>query len=453
MMLPQELIRQKRDGMELSAADIREFINGVAQYRVSEGQIAAFAMATYFAGMKPSEAVALTMAMRDSGRVLDWRGMALNGPVVDKHSTGGVGDVVSLMLGPMLAACGCFVPMISGRGLGHTGGTLDKLDSIPGYQTNITIEKFQSVVCSVGVAIIGQTVELAPADSRIYATRDVTATVESIPLITSSILSKKLAAGLDALVMDVKVGSGAFMPTLEKSRELADSIVQVGNGAGMTTTALLTDMNQSLAPCAGNALEVRCAIEYLRGAYTAPAMARLHEVTMALGVELLACSGCFQDKMAGFARLERSLQNGTAAEIFQKMVAALGGPADLLSRPTAYLAAAPVVVDVKARDAGIVAGFNTRALGLTVVALGGGRQRADDPINPAVGLTDIVAIGEKVARGDLLARIHAADAASAAAAEASFRQALVMAERASAAVLAVVPTATASSVVEAVRPR
>jgi thymidine phosphorylase len=316
-MLPQEFIRQKRDGIELSEVDIREFINGIAQDRVSEGQIAAFTMATYFNGMTRAEAVALTMAMRDSGRVLDWCGMALNGPVVDKHSTGGVGDVVSLMLGPLLAACGCFVPMISGRGLGHTGGTLDKLDSIPGYQTNITIEKFQAVVRDVGVAIIGQTAELAPADKRIYATRDVTATVESIPLITGSILSKKLAAGLDALVMDVKVGSGAFMPTLEKSRELARSIVEVGcgtssvRGARMITTALLTDMNQSLAPCAGNAIEVQCAIDYLTGGYSKPEMSRLHEVTMALGVELLASSGRFQDKMAGFAQLERSLQDGT----------------------------------------------------------------------------------------------------------------------------------------------
>jgi thymidine phosphorylase len=431
LMLPQEFIRQKRDGIELSEADIREFINGIAQDRVSEGQIAAFTMATYFNGMTRAEAVALTMAMRDSGRVLDWRGMQLHGPVVDKHSTGGVGDVVSLMLGPMLAACGCFVPMISGRGLGHTGGTLDKLDSIPGYQTNITIEKFQAVVRDVGVAIIGQTAELAPADKRIYATRDVTATVESIPLITGSILSKKLAAGLDALVMDVKVGSGAFMPTLDKSRELATSIVSVGNGAGMTTTALMTDMNQSLAPCAGNAVEVRCAIDYLTGGYSKPEMSRLHEVTMALGVELLASSGRFQDKVAGFAQLERSLRNGSAAEIFQKMVAALGGPPDLLLRPIAYLAAAPMVVDVKAREDGVVAGFNARALGLAVVELGGGRQRASDTINPAVGFTDIAAIGAKVKRGDLLARVHAADAGAADVAQVAFLKSIAIGDQAS----------------------
>jgi thymidine phosphorylase len=404
-MLPQEFIRKKRDGLALSAEEISEFIAGVADDRVTEGQIAAFTMATFFNGMTRAEAVALTMAMRDSGRVLDWKSQHLNGPVVDKHSTGGVGDVVSLMLGPMLAACGCYVPMISGRGLGHTGGTLDKLDSIPGYQTNITIEKFQAVVRDVGVAIIGQTAQLAPADKRIYATRDVTATVESIPLITASILSKKLAAGLDALVMDVKVGSGAFMPTLDKSRELARSIVEVGCGAGMTTTALLTDMNESLAPCAGNALEVQCALDYLTGA-SRPA--RLHEVTMALCVELLASSGRFQDKMAGSAGLERSLQTGEAAEVFQRMVAALGGPTDLLSNPTKYLAAAPVVIDVLAPADGVVSAWDTRRLGMAVVKLGGGRQRATDVIDPSVGLTDLASLGTQVKRGDLLARVHAA---------------------------------------------
>ena len=265
MFIPQEFIRNKRDGRQLATDEIDAFVRGIADDSVTEGQIAAFAMATYFNGMTPDETVALTLAMRNSGRVLDWQSFNLAGPVVDKHSTGGVGDVVSLMLGPMVAACGGFVPMISGRGLGHTGGTLDKLDSIPGYRTDVSIEKFQQVVASVGVAIIGQTAELAPADKRFYATRDVTATVESISLITASILSKKLSAGLNALVMDVKVGSGAFMPTIQKSIELAESIVSVGNGTGMKTTALLTDMNEPLAPCAGNAIEVRCAIDYLTG--------------------------------------------------------------------------------------------------------------------------------------------------------------------------------------------
>ena len=323
MFLPQEIIRKKRDGRALEATDIDAFIRGVAADEVSEGQIAAFTMATYLNGMTSEEAVALTRAMRDSGRVLDWKAFNLPGPIVDKHSTGGVGDVVSLMMGPMIAACGGFVPMISGRGLGHTGGTLDKFDSIPGYQTSVSIERFQQVVREVGVAIIGQTAELAPADKRIYATRDVTATVESIPLITASILSKKLSAGLDALVMDVKVGTGAFMPTLEKSRELARSIVDVGNGAGVKTSALLTDMNEPLALCAGNAIEVRCAIDYLTGK-SRPA--RLHEVTLTLSAQLLVTAGISNSTGEAREALNACLENGRAAERFAKMVSALGVP-------------------------------------------------------------------------------------------------------------------------------
>ena len=404
MFLPQEIIRKKRDGRALEATDINAFIRGVATDEVSEGQIAAFTMATYLNGMTSEEAVALTRAMRDSGRVLDWKAFNLPGPIVDKHSTGGVGDVVSLMMGPMIAACGGFVPMISGRGLGHTGGTLDKFDSIPGYQTSVSIERFQQVVREVGVAIIGQTAELAPADKRIYATRDVTATVESIPLITASILSKKLSAGLDALVMDVKVGTGAFMPTLEKSRELARSIVDVGNGAGVKTSALLTDMNEPLAPCAGNAIEVRCAIDYLTGK-SRPA--RLHEVTLALSVQLLVTAGI--SKSTGEARqaLRKGLENGHAAERFAKMVAALGGPADLLENPGKYLAVAPIIRPVVATRAGFVAAYDARQVGMVVVALGGGRMRAADAIDFDVGLTDIVSLGTHVSAGDPLAVVHA----------------------------------------------
>ena len=404
MFLPQEIIRKKRDGRALEATDIDAFIRGVAADEVSEGQIAAFTMATYLNGMTSEEAVALTRAMRDSGRVLDWKAFNLPGPIVDKHSTGGVGDVVSLMMGPMIAACGGFVPMISGRGLGHTGGTLDKFDSIPGYQTSVSIERFQQVVREVGVAIIGQTAELAPADKRIYATRDVTATVESIPLITASILSKKLSAGLDALVMDVKVGSGAFMPTLEKSRELARSIVDVGNGAGVKTSALLTDMNEPLAPCAGNAIEVRCAIDYLTGK-SRPA--RLHEVTLALSVQLLVTAGI--SKSTGEAReaLNACLENGRAAERFAKMVSALGGPADLLENPDKYLRVAPLIKRALAPRAGFVAACDTRRVGMIVVALGGGRMRAADVIDFDVGLSDVVSRGTHVNAGDQLAIIHA----------------------------------------------
>jgi thymidine phosphorylase len=413
-MLPQEFIRKKRDGQTLTPSEITEFITGVAEDRVSEAQIAAFTMATYFNGMSRDEAVALTLAMRDTGQVLDWRGCHLNGPVVDKHSTGGVGDVVSLMLGPMLAACGAYVPMISGRGLGHTGGTLDKLDSIPGYQTNISIEKFQQVVRDVGVAIIGQTAELAPADKRIYATRDVTATVESIPLITASILSKKLAAGLDTLVMDVKVGSGAFMPTLDKSRELAKSIVAVGVGACMRTTALLTDMNELLAPCAGNAIEVKCAIDYLTGV-SRPA--RLHAVTMALCEELLLSSKVFETKMAANQALERSLNSGQAAEVFAKMVAALGGATDFVERSQHYLPVAPIVMPVIAQSSGVLTAMDTRAIGMAVVGLGGGRMRSTDAIDFSVGIRHMAALGTRIEKGDTIAEIAAkteADASRAA---------------------------------------
>jgi thymidine phosphorylase len=414
VFLPQETIRKKRDGLTLSQEEIAAFIEGVTRDEVTEGQIAAFTMATFFQGMSRDEAVALTFAMRDSGRVLDWRGMSLPGPIVDKHSTGGVGDVISLMLGPMVAACGGFVPMISGRGLGHTGGTLDKLDSIPGYQTTISIEKFQQVVRDCGVAIIGQTKDLALADKRIYATRDVTATVESIPLITASILSKKLAAGLDALVMDVKAGSGAFMPTMERSIALAESIVAVGNGAGVKTSALITDMNESLAPCAGNAIEVQCAVDYLTGK-SRPA--RLDEVTMALAAELLVISGIAKDMPAGTQALARCLEQGRAAEVFAKMVALLGGPADFIEQPQKYLARASVTVPVTASRDGIVGKIDTRALGLAVVSLGGGRRRASDAIDFSVGLSDFVPLGARVRAGDTLALVHArtqADAGEAA---------------------------------------
>ena len=327
MFLPQEIIRKKRDGFVLTDSEIQFFVQGITQNTITEGQIAALAMAVFFQGMTMPERIALTCAMRDSGSVLDWHELELPGPVLDKHSTGGVGDVVSLMLGPMVAACGGYVPMISGRGLGHTGGTLDKFDAIPGYQTSPLNAIFKKVVKEVGVAIIGQTSDLAPADKRFYATRDVTATVESIPLITASILSKKLAAGLEALVMDVKVGSGAFMPTYEQSEELAKSIVAVANGAGCRTTALLTDMNQVLASSAGNAVEVREAVRYLTGAYRHP---RLHEVTMALCTEMLLSGGLAANEQEARTKLQQVLDNGKAAETFARMVAALGGPADFV---------------------------------------------------------------------------------------------------------------------------
>ena len=334
MFLNQEIIRKKRNGEALTAQEIQFFVAGITTGATTEGQIAALAMAVYFNDMNMDERVAFTLAMRDSGQVMEWRSLDLPGPVVDKHSTGGVGDVVSLMLGPMIAACGGFVPMISGRGLGHTGGTLDKFDSIPGYCTVPDPALFRKVVREVGVAIIGQTAELAPADKRFYSIRDTTATVESVAMITGSILSKKLSAGLDALVMDVKVGTGAFMPSFDKSVELAESIVAVGNGAGTRTSAILTDMNESLGPVAGNALEVRLAMDYLTGR-SRPA--RLHEVTMALCAEMLILGGLAATETEARAKLQAGLDSGEAAERFSRMVAALGGPADLVERPDAYL--------------------------------------------------------------------------------------------------------------------
>ncbi|MGK5060662.1 thymidine phosphorylase [Janthinobacterium sp. LB2P49] len=410
MLLTQEIIRKKRDKGVLSAEEIQFFVRGITDGSVSEGQIAALGMAVYFNDMNMDERVAFTLAMRDSGQVLDWRSLNLPGPIVDKHSTGGVGDVVSLLLGPMVAACGGYVPMISGRGLGHTGGTLDKFDAIPGYCTVPDNELFRKVVQDIGVAIIGQTAQLAPADKRFYSIRDVTATVESVAMITGSILSKKLSAGLDALVMDVKVGSGAFMPTYEKSVELAESIVAVGNGAGMQTSAILTDMNESLAPYAGNALEVRGAMDYLTGR-SRPA--RLHEVTLALCAEMLVLGGLAATEEEARVKLMAALDSGEAAERFSRMVSALGGPADLVENPDKHLEQAPFVVPAPALSSGYANVRDCRAIGLAVVALGGGRRRPTDSIDFAVGLTDLVGLGEQVSVGQPLAMVHARTEAAA----------------------------------------
>ncbi|MCX0422499.1 thymidine phosphorylase [Aeromonas veronii] len=404
MFLPQEIIRKKRNGEALSTQEIQFFVQGITNNTIGEGQIAALAMAVYFKDMTMDERVALTCAMRDSGMVLTWDHLNLGGPIVDKHSTGGVGDVVSLMLGPMVAACGGFVPMISGRGLGHTGGTLDKLDAIPGYQTSVDNDRFLKVVKEAGVAIIGQTGDLAPADKRIYAVRDITATVESVAMITGSILSKKLASGLEALVMDVKVGSGAFMPTFEASEELAKSIVAVANGAGCRTSALLTDMNQVLASSAGNAVEVREAVRYLTGEYRNP---RIHEVTMALCAEMLISAGLASDERDARTKLQAVLDNGKAAEIFGRMVTGLGGPSDFMERYDAYLPKAAIVRPVFAANSGFVTAMDTRELGLAVVAMGGGRRAAGDKLDYAVGLTDFIRLGQSVDADKPIAMIHA----------------------------------------------
>ncbi|EKO3866885.1 thymidine phosphorylase [Vibrio harveyi] len=404
MYLPQEIIRKKRDGEVLTADEINFFIQGVANNSVSEGQIAAFAMTIFFNEMTMPERIALTCAMRDSGMVIDWSHMNFGGPIVDKHSTGGVGDVTSLMLGPMVAACGGFVPMISGRGLGHTGGTLDKLESIPGYNITPTNDVFGQVTKDAGVAIIGQTGDLAPADKRVYATRDITATVDNISLITASILSKKLAAGLESLVMDVKVGSGAFMPTYEASEELAKSIVAVANGAGTKTTAILTDMNQVLASSAGNAVEVREAVRFLTGEYRNP---RLLEVTMASCAEMLVLGKLTENTEDARAKLMEALDNGKAAECFGKMVAGLGGPADFVENYDNYLEKAEIIKPVYATETGVVSAMDTRAIGMAVVSMGGGRRVATDEIDYAVGFDNFIRLGEVADSDKPLAVIHA----------------------------------------------
>ncbi|MFL5258177.1 MAG: thymidine phosphorylase [Hyphomicrobiales bacterium] len=421
-MLPQEIIRRKRDGAALSREEVDFFIRGLTSGDITEGQAAALAMAIFFRGMEREEAVALTLAMRDSGTVLDWSG--LDGPVVDKHSTGGVGDNVSLILAPMLAACGAYVPMISGRGLGHTGGTLDKLDSIPGYRSQPDIGLFRKTVAQAGCAIIGQTGDLAPADKRLYAIRDVTATVESIPLITASILSKKLAAGLGCLVLDVKAGSGAFMTRDEDALELARSLVSVANGAGLRTSALITDMDEPLASAAGNAVEVLNAVRYLTGARRD---IRLHEVTMALGAELLRLAELASSPDEAREKLLEALDSGRAAERFQAMVAALGGPADLIDRPETHLKRAPITKAVHGAP-GYVARIDGRVLGLAVIVLGGGRSRHHEPIDHAVGLAELAGKGSESGSERPLAIIHGRDEASVEEAANIVRQAYMIGE-------------------------
>jgi len=404
--LAQEIIRVKRDGKALCAMEIDGFVHGLTDGSWSEGQVAAMAMAIFLRGLSSEETVHLTRAMRDSGEVLHWDADALGGPVLDKHSTGGVGDKVSLMLGPIVAACGGYVPMISGRGLGHTGGTLDKFDSIPGYQTVPDAELLRATVRRVGCAIVGQTARLAPADRRLYAVRDVTATVESIPLITASILSKKLAAGLQGLVMDVKTGSGAFAATLPMARALARSLVEVAQGAGLPTRSWITDMNQVLGRNCGNALEVREAVDFLAGRYREP---RLLEVTTALCAEMLLVGGLAPTRDGAVARVSDALSSGRALDHFARMVHALGGPIDFVDGLSRYLAPAPVTSPVISNADGWVGGMDTRAVGMVVVALGGGRHRAEDRIDHRVGLSDVVAVGTPVVRGQVLCTIHAAD--------------------------------------------
>lgn len=416
MMLPQEIIAKKCAGKTLSEIDIGIFVDGLMSKNFNDAQVGAMAMAIFLQGLNKGETVHLTNAMMKSGTTLSWGyvknadGLLLNGPILDKHSTGGVGDKVSFMLAAIIAACGGYVPMISGRGLGHTGGTADKLESILGFNVQPRLEQFKRTVANLGMAIIAQTPELAPADRRLYAIRDITATVASIPLITASILSKKLAAGLGVLVMDIKVGNGALMTDLNQARALAQSITSVANDAGVNTQAIITDMNQVLGNTAGNALEINETVNYLTGEFYEP---RLHEVVVNLAKLMLINSKLAVDEESAYFQINRALASGKAAEIFGKMISALGGPTDLLERPWRSMKKADVILDVLAPSHGYISTMQTRDIGLSVVGLGGGRTSNDQIIDHSVGFDYILPIGTHVNKGDVLARAHASSKVSA----------------------------------------
>ncbi len=396
-MLTQEIIARKRNRETLSAEQIHQYIKGVVDKSVGEAQIASMCMAILLNGLEKQERVDLTLAMADSGTRVNWQNENLGGPVLDKHSTGGVGDKVSLMLAPIIAACGGYVPMISGRGLGHTGGTLDKMDSIPGYVSQPDLAKLKQVVKDVGCAVVGATSDIAPADRTIYAVRDVTATVESLDLIVASILSKKLAAGLDGLVLDVKFGSGAWFSEYDRTKNLAQTLVDVANGAGLPCVALMTDMNEILGRTAGNAIEVREAIEFLRGENIDP---RLYDVTMGLCGDLLVLGGLADDADVGRALCERALEEGRAAEYFDRMVKELGGPGNIIEQFDKHLPLAPHMLEIWPEQAGTVRAVDTRKTGIAVIELGGGRRLTTDKIDHGVGLARVAAIGERVGPGE-----------------------------------------------------
>ena len=395
-MLFADVIRRKRDGGRLPAEEIAVFVNGLADSSLPAEQVSALAMAVFLNGMEFDEAAELTLAMANSGTVLDWSGAGLDGPVVDKHSTGGVGDKVSFMLAPIAAACGCYVPMISGRGLGHGGGTTDKVEAIPGYQSMPDFELFRDVVKTVGCSIIGQTSDLAPADRRLYSIRDVTGTVESVPLITASILSKKIAAGLQGLVMDVKTGNGAFMQTRDRARELADSIIRTAGSAGLKTHALITDMNQVLGTTAGNAVEIRESVDYLRNDAREE---RLDEVVLGLCAEMLLVGGIESDRDAARQRCDEAITSGRAAETFDRMVAAMGGPTDFVDNADKHLPKAPVTRAVHSAAERLI-GVDTRKVGLAIIELGGGRKQVGETLDLSVGLSEFAPLGSDARRRD-----------------------------------------------------
>lgn len=424
MLLPQEIIRTKRNGGSLSQEQIQYFVDGLVTKNFNDAQVGSMAMAIFQQGMATDEIIALTSAMKNSGDVLSWP--ELDGPIVDKHSTGGVGDKVSFMLAAIVAACGANVPMISGRGLGHTGGTSDKLESIAGFNIQPSIADFKSIVKDLGIAIISQTDNLAPADKRLYGIRDITATVESIPLITASILSKKLAAGLDSLVMDVKVGNGAMMSNIDDARALAQSIVNVANGSGVPTQAIITDMNQVLGASAGNALEMAETVKYLNGNLREP---RLHAVVVSLAVAMLISAKVAENEEQAKEKINYALQSGEAAEIFSKMIHALGGPADFLDDPWRSMERAAYITDVIAPKSGYINAMQTRDIGMSVVGLKGGRTANGQQIDHSVGFDRILPIGTLVNRGDVVARVHARDESAAKLASEQYIASLTIAEQ------------------------
>jgi pyrimidine-nucleoside phosphorylase len=397
-----EVIHAKRDGRPVAAADIAALVDGFTRGEIPDYQMAAFCMAVFFRGMDAAEVAALTEAMLRSGDVLDLSDVP--GAKVDKHSTGGVGDKVSLALAPLAAACGVKVPMISGRGLGHTGGTLDKLEAIPGFRTDLPVDRFRALVREVGACLVGQTERLAPADRRLYALRDVTATVESIPLIAASILSKKLAEGIDALVLDVKVGSGAFMKTAADARALAGTLVGIGRGMGKKVTALLTDMSQPLGRAVGNALEVAETIDLLRGAGPPD----LRELTVELTAEMLVLGGAAPDLARARTRVSAAIVDGSGLAKLEEIVRAQGGDPRAVRDPD-RLPRAPRSYPVGSAAGGIVEAIDAEALGLAAVALGAGRARIEDEVDPAVGLVVHARIGDRVERGQPLCTIHEGD--------------------------------------------
>ncbi|MAD91564.1 MAG: thymidine phosphorylase [Gammaproteobacteria bacterium] len=426
MMLFEDIIRAKRDGKELTDKQIQFFVDGLTNQSISAEQVSSIAMAIFFRSMSFEEAGLLTDKMASSGAMLNWEKEGLYGPVIDKHSTGGVGDKTSFMLAPIAAACGCFVPMIAGRGLGHTGGTIDKLESIEGYKTAPNFDLFRDTVKNIGCAIIGQTGELAPADGRFYSIRDVTATVESVPLITASILSKKIAAGIQGLICDVKVGSGAFMKTNEKAHELANSLIQTAKKANLKSHAIITDMNEVLGSTAGNAEEIRESVLYLTNEIRE---SRLDDVILSLGSEMLIVGGITDDRDIAREKCNQAITSGKAAEIFGKMIAALGGPTDFIENYDNYLPKAPVTKAIYAE--GYIESVNVHVIGNAIIELGGGRKRVDDILDLSVGFTNIAPIGIKLGKDRPLALIHAATKLDAEVAANNLRNAYTLSESAS----------------------